>query len=246
MDQRLAGRVVIVSGGTRGMGEAVVRGIIRHGGKAAFGGRDEAAGRKIAQDLGGNALFVPQDVSLAADWDNIVAQTLARFGHVSGLVNNAGYSVSAPIAQVTDAQIHQIIGVNQIGVLLGMRAVLAAMSANGSGSIVNIASAAGVKAHPGVNAYAGAKAAVIGMSRSAAVELAPRNIRVNAIIPGFFATRLLDESSHGSGRERGARVTPLRRTAAPEEMVGPVVFLLSDESSFVTGAQLAVDGGYTA
>jgi 3alpha(or 20beta)-hydroxysteroid dehydrogenase len=246
MEQRLSGKTIIVSGGTRGMGEAVVRGIVRHGGQVAFGGRDAAAGNAIAQELGADALFVPQDVSLAADWKNIVHQAQERFGAISGLVNNAGYAGSGRLAKITDDEIHKTIAVNQIGVLLGMRELLPALAANGGGSIVNISSSAGVKAHAGINAYAGAKAAVIGMTRSAALELAPQRIRVNAIIPGFFATRLLDESSRGTGRERGAALTPLGRTAEPEEMVGPVVFLLSDESSFVTGAQLAVDGGYTA
>ena len=246
MSDRLAGKVVIVTGGTRGMGEAIVRGVVRHGGQVAFGGRDEAAGTAIADELGDAALFVPQDVSARADWERIVDRTLTRFGRITGLVNNAGQAHSATLRHITDADFAQQVAVNQTGVMLGMQHVTPAMREHGSGSIVNVSSPAGVRAHPGLVPYAGAKAAVIGMSLAAAGELAARAIRVNVIVPGFFATRLLDESSGGRGRAIGAERCPMRRVAEPEEIVGPVVFLLSDEASYVTGATLAVDGGLTA
>lgn len=246
MSDRLQGKVVIVSGGTRGMGEADVRGIVAHGGRVVFGGRDEEAGRTIERDLDGQGLYVPLDVTQAADWGSIVGAALDRFGTVTGLVNNAGFSVSAPLRETTDEQWAKVVAVNQTGVFLGMRAVVDAMLAAGGGSIVNIASPAGTRAHPGLVAYSAAKAAVIGMTRSAAGELASRNIRVNALVPGFFATRLLDEASRGTGREKGAKIAPMRRVAEPEEIVGATVFLLSDESGYVTGAEITVDGGLTA
>lgn len=246
MSDRLDGKVVIVTGGTRGMGEAIVRGIVRHGGAVVFGGRDEAAGAAIAQTLGDAALYVRQDVTSRDDWVRIVGAAQARFGRVTGLVNNAGEAHSATLRNITDADFARQVAVNQTSVMLGMQQVVEPMRDHGSGSIVNISSPAGVRSHPGLVAYAGAKAAVVGMSLAAAGELAHRAIRVNVIVPGFFATRLLDESSGGKGRAIGAERSPMRRVAEPEEIVGPVVFLLSDEASYVTGATLAVDGGLTA
>lgn len=243
---RLAGKVVIVTGGTRGMGEAIVRGVVHHGGKVVFGGRDETAGTAIANALGEDAAYVRQDVTARDDWVRIVETALTRFGRITGLVNNAGEAHSATLRNITDQDFARQVAVNQTSVMLGMQHVVAPMRDHGSGSIVNVSSPAGVRAHPGLVPYAGAKAAVVGMSLAAAGELAHRAIRVNVIVPGFFATRLLDESSGGQGRSIGAERTPMRRVASPEEIVGPVVFLLSDEASFVTGATLAVDGGLTA
>lgn len=242
---RLAGKVVLLSGGTRGMGEAMARGIVAHGGQVVFGGRDRAAGEAIAAELDGQGIYVPLDVRQESDWAQAVETAQARFGKLTGLVNNAGFGKSGRIEAVGMADIDQIIGVNQIGVLLGMKHAIPAMRGHGAGSIVNIGSAASLRAHAGVAIYSGAKAAVVGMSLSAAAELAPHGIRVNVVHPGYFATRLLDESSRGAGREMGSKRTPLGRVAEPQEIVGTVVHLLSDESGFVTGAQITVDGGLT-
>jgi 3alpha(or 20beta)-hydroxysteroid dehydrogenase len=245
MTARLAGKVVIVTGGTRGMGEAEVRGIVSEGGSVCFGGRDEAAGRAIEADLDGHALYVRQDVANEAYWQHIVSATLERFGTITGLVNNAGLVIREQITDLTTDNIHRMIGVNQLGALLGIKHVSEPMRQNGGGAIVNIGSAVALRAHAGVIAYSATKAAVVGLSLAAAAELAPINIRVNVVHPGFFATRLLDEASRGAGRVLGKERTPLKRVAEPEEIVGPITFLLSDESSFVTGAQLTVDGGLT-
>lgn len=243
--RRLAGKAVIVTGATRGMGEAIARGVTEMGGGVILCGRDALAGARIADELGDAALYLPLDVADEAAWPAVVAAGLDRFGTVTGLVNNAGLGIGKTMAEMATAEIMQLIAVNQLGVWHGMRAVAPAMRAAGGGSIVNIGSAAGIRAHAGVVAYSGTKAAVVGMSLSAAAELAPDNIRVNVIHPGFFDTRLLDESSHGRGREMGVKRTPLGRVAQPGEIVGATTFLLSDESAFVTGAQLTVDGGLT-
>ena len=245
MAGRLAGKVVIITGGTRGMGEAEVRGVVAEGGKVVFGGRDEEAGAAIAADLGGNGVYLRQDVTSEEDWKRVVQTTLDRFGQVNGLVNNAGLSMGHKLQNITLEQIHAVTGVNQIGVMLGMREVIAPMRAAGGGSIVNIGSPAGTRAMPNLAAYSATKAAVVGMSRSAAAELAAEHIRVNVVHPGYFATRLLDEASRGHGRTMGAELTPMKRVAEPQEIVGAIVYLLSDEASFVTGAELAVDGGLT-
>lgn len=245
MHQRLGDKVVLVSGGTRGMGEAIVRGIVAQGGAVVFGGRDVETGEAIAASLGDRAIYQRQDVASADDWRRLVQTALDRFGKINGLVNNAGLATSARLGNVTDEQIASTVAVNQTGMLYGMRAVVEPMQAAGGGSIVNIGSATATRGHVGVTVYSGTKAAVIGMSLAAAAELAADNIRVNVIHPGYFDTRLLSEASRGAGRDYGAKRTPLGRVAQPQEMVGPVTFLLSDDSSFVTGAQLTVDGGLT-
>ena len=227
------------------MGEAAVRGIVAAGGQVVFGGRDREAGEAIAADLGGNGIYVSLDVRQEDDWARAVETATTRFGSLTGLVNNAGFAHSRRIEAITLAEIEQIIGVNQIGVLLGMKHAVPAMRAAGAGSIINIGSAASVRAHAGLAIYSGAKAAVVGMSLAVAAELAPKGIRVNVVHPGFFATRLLDESSRGTGRTAGVERTPLGRVAEPEEIVGTIVYLLSDESGFVTGAEIKVDGGLT-
>jgi 3alpha(or 20beta)-hydroxysteroid dehydrogenase len=242
---RLTGTVAIISGGTRGMGEAMVRGIIAQGGQVAFGGRDEEAGQRIVADLGDNALYSRLDVAQPDDWRVIVDLAEQRFGKVTALVNSAGLGISGSIIDVDRASFEAMVAVNQLGLLLGMQTVIPAMRRAGAGSIVNIGSAAARRAHASVVAYSGTKAAVVGMSLSAAAELAQYGIRVNVVHPGYFDTRLLDESSRGMGRTMGAKRTPLGRVAQPDEIVGAITMLISDESRFITGAQLTVDGGLT-
>ncbi|MBL8652421.1 MAG: SDR family oxidoreductase [Sphingopyxis sp.] len=247
MAGRLSGKIILLSGGTRGMGEAQVRGMAREGAQVIFGGRDRAAGTAIADSLDGNAHFLPLDVTKAEDWRAAVAFAVGKFGRIDGLVNNAGVGATRPLVDISDAEWAGIVAVNQNGVFFGMREGARAMLASGTrGSIVNVASPAGTKAHANLVAYSAAKAAVIGMSRAAAKELAPQGIRVNVFIPGFFATRLLTETASSAALDRGAQLTPLGRVAQPEESVGAMIYLLSDESGFVTGTQIVADGGYTA
>lgn len=243
---RLAGKVVIVTGGTRGLGAAMARGIVRHGGHVVLTGRDEPAGTAVEQELGESSAYVRHDVSSRQDWEAVIRTAQARFGIVTGLVNNAGQPHAATLRNITDEDFLRQVAVNQMGVMLGMQHVSPLMRAHGSGSIVNVGSAAGVRSHPGMVTYGGTKAAVIGMSLAAAGELAAHAVRVNVVVPGFFDTRLLEEGSRGEGLRLGVELCPMKRVADPEEIVGPVVFLLSDEASYVTGATLAVDGGLTA
>lgn len=246
MAGRLDKKIIVLSGGTRGMGEAQVRGMVREGAHVVFGGRDRAAGAAIEADLGGGAHYRPLDVTSASDWKAIVDFAVSRFGRIDGLVNNAGVGATHALTEISDEAWADIIAVNQTGVFFGMREGARAMLETGGGSIVNVASPAGTKAHAMLVPYSAAKAAVIGMSRAAAKELAPHGIRVNTMIPGFFATRLLTETTNSQALERGAQLTPLGRVAQPDESVGAMLYLLSDESSFVTGTQIVVDGGYTA
>jgi 3alpha(or 20beta)-hydroxysteroid dehydrogenase len=243
MTNRLDGKVVIVTGATRGMGEAIARGIVANGGKVVLGGRGAAQGRAVADSLGGNAIFSQLDVGNEADWEAVTTLTLQRFGKIDGLVNCAGVMGKNPLAETSVELLYSLISTNQIGVLLGIKHCVPAMRVAGGGSIVNIGSIGALRGMADISGYSGTKAAVSGISRSAAMELASANIRVNTIHPGVFATQMLDESMGSEGEIYGAKVTPLGRVGQPHEMAGPVVFLLSDESSFVTGSTLSVDGG---
>lgn len=245
MAGRLEGRVAIVTGGTRGMGEAEVRGLVAEGAKVVFGGRDEEAGNRIAQELGDSAVYVRQDVSIEADWERVVATALDRFGKVTSLVNNAGVQALSPIADIRQEDIERLCRINLMGPLLGIKHVVGPMRAAGMGSIVNIGSPAGVKALPFIAAYAATKGSMSGVTKSVAVELAAENIRVNLVIPGFFDTQILADATRGKGAELGAKLTPMKRTAQPQEIVGTILYLLSDDSAFVTGTEIRVDGAYT-
>jgi 3alpha(or 20beta)-hydroxysteroid dehydrogenase len=242
---RLDGKVIIVTGGTRGMGEATARGLVREGAKVVFTGRDAEAGRAIEKDIGDGAVFVEHDVGIEGDWVCVVAMAMGRFGKLTGLINNAGRSVFSSISDMSISLMEAGYKVNQLGPLLGMKHAVGPMRRNGGGSIVNIGSGAYVKGHPHFVIYGATKGAIVGMSRAAAAELAAEQIRVNVVHPGFFVTDLLMEGTQGAGRQIGARVTPMGRAAEPEEIVGTMLYLMSDESSFVTGAELVVDSGYT-
>ncbi|MEJ7927220.1 glucose 1-dehydrogenase [Sphingobium sp. AN641] len=239
MTDKLSGKIVIVTGGTRGLGEAIVRAVISQGGRVVFGGRDEAAGQAIASELGDRAMYMRQDVGNESDWEAVTGAAVTAFGRIDGLVNNAGMSIGGPIEELTVEGIEQLVRVNQIGVLLGMKHVIPAMRAAGGGSIVNIGSVAVPRAFASLSVYTGTKAAVAGMTRSAALELGADRIRVNVIHPGPIATKMLSAQS----RARASEITPLKRIGEPDEIAGSVTFLLSDESAFITGAELNVDGG---
>ena len=242
---RMEGKVVIVTGGTRGMGEAEVRGLVAEGARVLFGGRDAAAGERIAGELGGNAVYQPMDVAIEGDWERAVATALDRFGAIHGLVNNAGVQAASPIAKIKQDDIDHLYRVNQLGPILGIKHVVGPMRDAGGGSIVNIGSPAGVKGLPMLAAYAASKAALHGVTRSVAVELAPENIRVNIVIPGFFDTQILADTTGGQGPDLAKRYVPMKRIAQPEEMVGTIIYLLSDDSRYVTGTEIRVDGAYT-
>ncbi|WP_408587942.1 SDR family NAD(P)-dependent oxidoreductase [Novosphingobium sp.] len=243
MRQRFEGAVTIVTGATRGMGEAIVRALVAEGGRVVFTGRDRGAGAALEAQLAGAAEFVCQDVGVEEDWRAVVSHTLARMGCIDGLVNNAGLMGKNPIEGTTPQQIADLIATNQTSILLGMKYVVGPMRAGGGGSIVNIGSVAALRGMAGISAYSGAKAAVAAMTRAAAIELAPDRIRVNVVHPGPFATRMLSDSMGSEGEEYAKAAVPMGRVGQPREMAGPVLFLLSDESSYITGAELSVDGG---
>ena len=245
---RLAGKVAIITGASQGMGAAHARAFVAQGAKVVLGDLNERAGDKLAAELGPDAIFVKQDVSNSADWKRILAEGQRRFGTINVLVNNAGIlGTLAATTELPEAEFLRVCSINQTGVFLGMQSVLPGMIASGGGAIVNISSIAGLVAICGAPnlAYVASKFAVRGMSKQVAVEYGDKNIRVNSVHPGYIKTPMMVAATDETG---GGALTqiPLRRMADASEVSNLVVFLASDESSFITGTEHVIDGGMTA
>jgi 3alpha(or 20beta)-hydroxysteroid dehydrogenase len=241
---RLDGKVAIVTGGARGQGEAEVRLFAAEGAKVVVADVLVDEGRAVADSLGDSAVFLRHDVSREDDWEAVVNLATERFGGLDVLVNNAGILHNATIAKHTLADYERVVAVNQIGVFLGIRAAIEPMTARGGGSIVNISSGAGLRATKYSFAYGATKYAVTGMTACAALELARNKIRVNSIHPGVIDTPMV-ASDDPTTSDRIVRATPMRRVGEPEEIARVALFLASDESSYMTGSHVTVDGGVT-
>jgi 3alpha(or 20beta)-hydroxysteroid dehydrogenase len=237
----LDGRVAIITGAAGGQGEAEARLFVAEGARVAVTDVQDK-GEKVAADLGPAAFFVHQDVSDERSWANIVTMTLKEFGSIDILVNNAAVFDPKPLTETTAADMTAHFIVNQLGVLLGMNAVIEPMKAAGGGSIINISSLSGLRHLPGQFAYAATKWAVRGMSGCAARELASANIRVNTVMPGLIDTPMLAGNSPETNALY-ASLVPMGRMAEPREVAEVVAFLASDAASYVTGAELSVDAG---
>jgi 3alpha(or 20beta)-hydroxysteroid dehydrogenase len=242
---RLAGKVVLVSGGARGMGAAHGRLFVAHGARVVLGDLRDDEGRQVADELGEAALYTHLDVRDEESWAQVVRVTRERFGRLDALVNNAGVVRHETLERTSRKDFLDLVEVNQLGVFLGMRAVLGPMRAAGGGSIVNVASIGGLSGMPVMSAYCATKYAVVGMSRSAAMELGPSGIRVNAICPGHIDTPM-NAATPKSGIPWLTRGLPLRRVGQAEEIARLALFLVSDESSYCTGAEFVADGGRLA
>lgn len=241
---RLTGKVSIVTGGARGMGESHVRKFVAEGSKVVFTDLNEEAGTALANELGDNVKFVKQDVSKAADWEHVIAETEKAFGPVDILINNAGISMNNTIAEMTEEQYRKIVDINQVSVFLGMKTVLHSMKKTKGGSIVNISSMNGLVA--GAIGYTDTKFAVRGMTKAAAMEFAAYGIRVNSVHPGIIETPMVTKGDAVEVIKEFAKHVPLQRVARSEEVSNLVLFLASDESSYSTGSEFIIDGGLTA
>ena len=249
---RLAGKVALISGAARGMGKAEARLFTAEGAKVAVCDVRDDQGKAVAEEIGASAIYQHLDVTREDEWAEAVAATIGAFGKLDVLVNNAGIAEAAPLAEMTLESYRRVTEVNQTGVFLGMRAVVEPMTQAGGGSILNISSIDGLIGMNNIISYVASKWAVRGMTKTAAMELAPRGIRVNSIHPGFIHTSLAVEDENGLPEvhalldEYTARVTPMGRTGEPEEIAKLALFLASDESSYSTGSEFVADGGMIA
>jgi 3alpha(or 20beta)-hydroxysteroid dehydrogenase len=245
---RLSGKIAVVTGAARGMGESHARIFVKEGASVVLTDTRKDAGGALAEELGANALFVEHDVTSASDWERVVQATENAFGPLNVLVNNAGIlGAMATTAEMSEKDYLQVIAVNQHSVYLGMHACIPSMLRAGGGSIVNISSIAGLVANYGFPslAYVGSKFAVRGMTKAAAVEYGPQGIRANSVHPGFIMTPMMVEATNEEGGDALSMI-PLRRIAEPAEVSNLVLFLASDESSYISGAEHVIDAGMTA
>jgi 3alpha(or 20beta)-hydroxysteroid dehydrogenase len=241
---RLDGRVALVTGAAspRGQGAAEARLFAREGAVVVLTDVSDEEGTETARSIGEAAAYRRLDVTSETGWAAVVAWVLERHGRLDVLVNNAGIWLAKSLEETSLEDYRRVVEINQVGVFLGLRAVVPSMRAAGAGSIVNISSLAGLRGAQVPLAYAASKWAVRGMSRAAAAELAPSGIRVNAVFPGYVDTGMID-----AGHEEIAQRVPLgRRLASPDEIAEAVLFLASDEARYVSGAELVVDGAVTA
>lgn len=255
MSGRLAGKVALVTGAAMGLGAATARRLAAEGAAVLLTDREEEAGAAQASAIcsdGGRAAFLAHDVTEEAQWAAAVAEAQARFGALHVLVNNAGIaSGPLPLMEHSLADWRRILAVNLDGVFLGLRHAGPAIAASGGGSVVNISSILGKVGFANAAAYCASKGGVLLLTKAAALEWAPLGIRVNSVHPGFIDTPMVRNAM--AERPDGNEVTsllvaahPLGRFGQPMEIADAVLFLASDESRFMTGAELVVDGGFTA
>jgi 3alpha(or 20beta)-hydroxysteroid dehydrogenase len=246
--ERLKGKVAIITGAARGMGESHARTFIAEGAKVILTDLSESAGQALADELGENAIFIKHDATDAAQWQEVVKIGEEKFGPVNVLINNAG--VLGPIAKTADLSEEdylKVCSINQHAAFYGMKTTLPSMLKAGIGSIVNISSIAGIVANYGFPslAYVASKFAVRGMTKATAIEYGPNNIRVNSVHPGFINTPMMVEATNEDGGDALTQI-PLGRLAQAKEVSALVLFLASDDSSYITGAEHVIDAGMTA
>ncbi len=245
---RLANKVAIVTGGASGMGAATARVFAREGARVVIADLLEAEGRRVADGLGDAAAFERLDVTDEANWQAVVDRTVGRFGRLDILVNNAGISGSGYQDLFSRPAWDTVMGVNATGVFLGMKYAVPAMEQAGGGAIVNFSSISGVVGQDGIHmAYNASKGAVRTMTKAAAVQLGKRRIRVNSVHPGLMPPmRTSGLTADPAFRAKMLEAVPLGRSGEVDEVANAVLFLASDEASYITGAELYVDGGYLA
>jgi NAD(P)-dependent dehydrogenase (short-subunit alcohol dehydrogenase family) len=249
MSQRFAGKVILITGATSGMGRAVAERVAAEGAKVVLAARGKRTGDELAASLP-EAIFVPTDVTVEADVAELVRQAVERYGRIDGAFNNVGAATAlGPLTSIDGDAWNAELALNLSSVFYGLKHEIPALDAAGGGAIVNNASNLGVVGGAGIGAYSAAKHGVVGLTRSAALDTATRGIRVNALVTGGVDTPLL-RGNLGVEPEEAVRLAggwhPVGRIAQPEEIAAFVAFLLSDEAKFITGAALAIDGGITA
>jgi NAD(P)-dependent dehydrogenase (short-subunit alcohol dehydrogenase family) len=245
---RLAGKVAIISGGASGMGAATARMFAREGAKVVIADMLAHEGQQVADAIGPAARFESLDVTNEENWASVVAATIRHFGKLDVLINNAGISGSAEDDLYSTEAWHSIMAVNATGVFFGIKHAIPAMTAAGGGSIVNLSSIAGLIGSEGIHmAYNASKAAVRLMTKSVAVQHARHGIRANSVHPGVMpAMRTSGRTADPAVRAQRMNVIPMRRAGEADEVAYAILFLASDESSYITGSEIHVDGGAIA
>jgi NAD(P)-dependent dehydrogenase (short-subunit alcohol dehydrogenase family) len=248
---RLRDKVALVSGGASGMGQSEAMIFAREGARVVVGDVLESEGRQVVDKIsgaGGKAVFVRLDVTREADWQDAIKTTVSTFGKLDVLVNNAGISGTFDPDMLSTAAWDALMNVNAKGVFLGMKFAIPVMRQAGGGAIVNISSISGFVGQTMVHmAYNASKGAVRIMTKAAAVQFAPDGIRVNSVHPGFMPPmRTSKASADPEWRAKMLRAVPMKREGRVEEVAHAVLFLASDEASYITGTELVVDGGYLA
>ena len=248
---RLDGKVALISGGARGQGAAEARMFAREGAKVVIGDVLDAEGTSVAAEIaesGGDALFVHLDVTHEEGWRSAIGAAVSSFGKLDVLVNNAGIWRRGRVEDTTVEDWDTIMDVNAKGVFLGTKLAIPEMRKAGGGSIINISSTAGLVGGPRSSAYTASKGAVRLFTKATAIQYAKEGIRANSIHPGPIETAMIQQVWQGDeqNREEAIARTPLGRIGTPEDIAYGALFLASDESSFMTGSELVIDGGSTA
>jgi 3alpha(or 20beta)-hydroxysteroid dehydrogenase len=244
---RLAGKVAIITGASRGMGEAEARMFVSEGAKVVVADVLDIEGEKLVGELGSDAVFVHLDVTDEANWTEALAATQKAFGLPTVLVNNAGILRYSPLIEMAKSEFETILAVNLVGPFLGMKVVGGAMAAGGGGSIVNVSSTGGMIGYASISGYVASKWGLRGMTKSAALELGRAGVRVNSVHPGGVRTPMTDPDGDGTAISPEMFASqPIPRIGRPEEIAALVAFLASDESSYCTGSEFVADGGSIA
>lgn len=237
---RVDGKVVLISGGARGMGASHATALLEEGARVVIADVLEDEGRALSQKLGDRALFVPLDVTVVAQWERAVRAAVEHFGGLDVLVNNAGIVHFAPIDELDVDSWHRVMSINLSGTFYGIRSAVSALKLRGQGSIINISSSAGLMGYESLPAYTASKFGIRGLTKAAALDLGRYGIRVNSVHPGMVRTPMLGDIDPMQSH------VALHRIGRASEISDVVVFLASDESSFATGAEFVIDGGETA
>ncbi len=243
---RLTGKVAIITGAARGQGAAHARLFAREGAKLLLTDVREVPGTALEREIGSSARFVAHDIADAAGWGDVVSSAERHFGGVDILINNAGIVAFGSVQTTDMSEFDRVFRINTIGAVHGIQAVIGPMRARGGGSIVNVSSIAGLRGAKNMFAYSVSKWALRGIARSAAQDLAGDNIRVNTVLPGLVSTPMAEETASPEALQRAMASIPLGRAGGSSEVSEAVLFLASDASAFMTGAEMVIDGGSSA